>query len=213
GSHPSPVPHADIVTSTTHKTLRGPRGGLVLCRAKYAQAVDKAVFPGLQGGPLVHTIAAKAVAFKEAMSPAFREYGSRIAQNAARMAEGFKKAGFDVVSGGTDNHLFLLDLSSKGITGSDAEKSLDRAGITVNKNAVPYDKLPPAVTSGIRIGTPIVTTRGMGADEMDKIVSMMVQVLQNVGDAATEARIRSEVADLCRKFPFYEYLLSHSRIC
>ncbi|TAL17226.1 ribose 5-phosphate isomerase B [bacterium] len=213
GSHPSPVPHADIVTSTTHKTLRGPRGGLVLCRSAHAAAVDKAVFPGLQGGPLVHTIAAKAVAFREAMGSAFKEYGSRIVTNAQSLAENLKKAGFEVVSGGTDNHLFLLDLSGKGLTGDAAEKSLDRAGITVNKNAVPYDKLPPTVTSGIRIGTPIVTTRGMGVDEMDKIASLIIRVLENVGDAKTEAEVRGEVLDLCRKFPFYSHLMRAERIC
>jgi len=208
GSHPSPVPYADIVTTTTHKTLRGPRGGLILCKAKYAAAVDKAVFPGLQGGPLVHAVAAKAVAFREAMTEGFKKYAEMVVKNAARMAEGFKKAGYDVVSGGTDNHLFLLDLSSRGITGDAAEKSLDRAGITCNKNAVPYDKLPPTVTSGIRIGTPILTTRGMGEEEMDRVVELMIRVLENVGNAKVEASVREDVAALCRQFPFYAHFLA-----
>jgi glycine hydroxymethyltransferase len=208
GAHPNPVPFADIVTTTTHKTLRGPRGGMVLCKAKYAKAVDKAVFPGLQGGPLVHSIAAKAVAFREAMTPAFSGYAHRIVANAKRLSEMFIAAGYKVVSGGTDNHLFLLDLSDREITGSMAEQSLDRAGITVNKNAVPYDKRPPTVTSGIRIGTPIVTTRGMGPEEMEVIGRLMLRVLGKCGDAAVEAEVRREVGDLTRRFPFYSHLLN-----
>lgn len=203
GAHPNPVPYADIVTSTTHKTLRGPRGGLVLCRAEFAKAVDKAVFPGLQGGPLVHTIAAKAVAFGEAMKPEFSVYARRITENASAMAEAFKARGFPVVSGGTENHLFMLDLSGKDITGVEAEKALDRAGITVNKNSIPYDMKSPTVTSGIRIGTPIVTTRGMGTGEMVKIVELMISVLENPANEELALRVKAEVAALCARFPFY----------
>ncbi len=208
GVHPNPVPYADIVTTTTHKTLRGPRGGLVLCRAEHAEAVDKAVFPGLQGGPLMHAVAAKAVAFREADTDAFRAYARAVVDNACRMAGALAGRGHRVVSGGTDNHLFLLDLTESGVTGLDAEQSLDRAGITVNKNAIPYDTRGPFVTSGIRIGTPIVTTRGMGADEMDQIADAIARVLDRCGDPDTEASVREMVRELCGRFPFYSHLLA-----
>jgi glycine hydroxymethyltransferase len=207
GAHLNPVPYADIVTSTTHKTLRGPRGGLILCRRQYAEAVDKAVFPGLQGGPLVHAIAAKAVAFKEAGTPEFRDYAHRIVANAATLAGEFLSRGYSVVSGGTDNHLFLLDLTPKGLTGVDAERCLDRAGVTVNKNSIPFDTRGPVVTSGIRIGTPIVTTRGMGIAEMEEIGAAMARALDNCGDAKVEADVRELVRKLCERFPFYAHLI------
>jgi glycine hydroxymethyltransferase len=210
GAHANPTPYADIVTSTTHKTLRGPRGGMVLCKAAHAKAVDKAVFPGLQGGPLVHTIAAKAVAYGEAMKPSFGDYARRVVENAKRMSQRFMDRGFDVVSGGTDNHLFLLDLSAKNVTGVEAELSLDRAGITVNKNAIPYDTRSPTVTSGIRIGTPIVTTRGMGVGEVELLADLMIEVISSHGDAAVEERVRGEVARLCEGFPYYAQLIRSS---
>ncbi len=208
GAHPNPVPYADIVTTTTHKTLRGPRGGMVLCRAEHAEAVDKAVFPGLQGGPLMHAVAAKAVAFREADTDAFRAYARAVVDNARRMADALSGRGHRVVSGGTDNHLFLLDLTESGVTGLEAEQSLDRAGITVNKNAIPYDTRGPFVTSGIRIGTPIVTTRGMGVDEMDQIADAIARVLERCGDPHTEASVREVVRELCGRFPFYSHLLA-----
>ncbi|MDW7711018.1 MAG: ribose 5-phosphate isomerase B [Deferrisomatales bacterium] len=207
GAHPSPVPHADVVTSTTHKTLRGPRGGLVLCRKDHAAAVDKAVFPGLQGGPLINSVAAKAVAFREAHSEGFRAYARRIVDNAARLASSLQDLGYPVVSGGTDNHLFLLDLTGARVTGLDAERSLDRAGVSLNKNAIPYDTRSPFVTSGIRLGTPIVSTRGMGPAEMDQIAGAVARVLRNCGNEATENDVRGAVRDLCRRFPFYAHLL------
>ncbi|WP_461395063.1 serine hydroxymethyltransferase [Deferrisoma sp.] len=207
GAHPNPVPYADIVTSTTHKTLRGPRGGLVLCRAEHAEAVDKAVFPGLQGGPLMHQVAAKAVAFREAATPAFRDYAHQIVANARAMAEALDRRGYRIVSGGTDNHLFLVDLTPQDLTGLDAERCLDRAGITVNKNAIPYETRSPFVTSGIRIGTPIVTTRGMGLAEMEIIADAIARVLARCGDETTEAQVRGEMRDLCGRFPFYRHLL------
>src|SRR5713226_659543 len=206
--HPSPVPHADIVSTTTHKTLRGPRGGLVLCKAQFAKELDKLTFPGTQGGPLVHIIAAKAVCLKEAMEPGFREYQRRVVANAAALAGGMKKRGFRIVSGGTDNHLFLLDVGSRGITGRDAELALERAGMTVNKNAIPFDPLPPMKASGIRIGSPAVTTRGMGEVEMDRIAEWIAEILSHVGDAAIEQRARGEVAALAAKFPLYERRVS-----
>ncbi len=207
GAHPSPLPYADVVTTTTHKTLRGPRGGMVLCRREHAEAVDKAVFPGLQGGPLMHTVAAKAVAFREAATPAFRTYAAQVVANAARMAEALVARGYAVVSGGTDNHLFCLDLTAQGITGLDAERCLDRAGITVNKNAVPFDARSPFVTSGIRIGTPILTTRGMGAPEMDAVAGLIDRALSRCGDGGVEAEVREAAGALCRRFPFYARLL------
>ena len=203
GLHPSPVPYADFVTTTTHKTLRGPRAGMVMCKEEHAKAVDKIVFPGLQGGPLMHVIAAKAVAFKEALAPSFTAYQQRILDNARALADGLATRGYHVVSGGTDTHLFLLNLNSKGVTGKDAEAALDASGIIVNKNAVPYDERPPAVASGIRIGTPIVSTRGMGVTEMSQIVAWMDEVLQHPTKKRIQSRIRKEVKALCARFPVF----------
>lgn len=204
GVHPSPVPFADIVTSTTHKTLRGPRGGLILCRERYAKEVDKFNFPGTQGGPFMHCIAAKAVCFREAMSDEFKSYQEQTVANAARLAAAMIEKGFEVVSGGTDNHLFLVDLTSKGLTGKEAATALHKAGITVNKNTVPFDKQSPFVTSGIRIGTPALTTRGMREAEMDEVGAMMAEVLERIGDEETLEAVRRRVADLVRRFPLYE---------
>lgn len=203
GAYPSPVPHADVVTTTTHKTLRGPRGGLILCRAQHAKVVDKAVFPGTQGGPLEHVIAAKAVAFKEALDPSFKSYCSAVIANARTLAAALATHGFHIVSGGTDNHLMLVDLRSKGLTGKVAEEALDKAGITVNKNTVPKETQSPFVTSGIRIGTPAVTTRGMGEPEMHKIATLINTVLAAPTDAALQARVRADVAKLAAAFPLY----------
>jgi glycine hydroxymethyltransferase len=203
GVHPSPVPHADFVTSTTHKTLRGPRAGLILCRERYAKDLDRAVFPGVQGGPLMHIIAAKAVCFKEAMEPAFAEYQRQIVANAKRLAASITSHGFRLVSGGTDNHLMLVDVFSKGLTGKVAESALGRAGITVNKNAIPFDRNPPMVASGIRVGTPAVTTRGMGEREMELIGDLIVRVLHAPDDGPTLNAVKSEVERLCRRFPLY----------
>ena len=201
--HPSPVPHADFVTSTTHKTLRGPRAGVVLCRAQYAKDLDRSVFPGVQGGPLMHIIAAKAVCFKEAAEPEFAEYQRQIVKNAQRLASGLAAEGFRLVSGGTDNHLILLDVFSKGITGKVAEKALGEAGITVNKNAIPFDTNPPMVASGIRLGTSALTTRGMKEAEMDQIASFIARVLAAPEDARVHAAVKAEVEALCRTFPLY----------
>jgi len=203
GLHPSPVPHSDFVTTTTHKTLRGPRSGMVLCTERYAKDIDKAVFPGLQGGPLVHIIAAKAVCFKEAAEPAFAEYQKQIIANARRLSEALSSAGFRLVSGGTDNHLMLVDVFSKGITGKLAESALGKAGITVNKNAIPFDQNPPMVASGVRIGTPAVTTRGMREAEMDAIAGFITRALKTPEDDRALAMIRAEVEALCEKFPLY----------
>jgi glycine hydroxymethyltransferase len=203
GVHPSPVPHSDFVTSTTHKTLRGPRGGLVLCMAEFAKDLDRAVFPGVQGGPLMHVIAAKAVCFKEAAEPAFAEYQRQIVANAHRLAEVLVQHGYRLVSGGTDNHLMLVDVFSKGITGKVAEAALGKAGITVNKNAIPFDTNPPMVASGIRIGTPAVTTRGMGEAEMDQVGDLIVRALAHADDDEALAAVRHEVEALCLKFPLY----------
>ena len=203
GHYPSPVPHADIVTTTTHKTLRGPRGGLILARAEHAKAIDKAVFPGTQGGPLEHVIAAKAVALREALDPSFRDYCGRIVANAKALAAALIERGFKVVSGGTDNHLMLVDLRSRELTGKVAEKALDLAGITVNKNTVPRETQSPFVTSGIRIGTPAVTTRGMGAREMQTIAELIDRVLRAPEDAAAAAAVRDEVRELTARFPLY----------
>ena len=203
GVHPSPVPHSDFVTTTTHKTLRGPRGGLVLSRADFAKELDRALFPGAQGGPLMHVIAAKAVCLKEAMEPGFAEYQRQIVANAKRLAAGLATAGFRLVSGGTDNHLMLVDVFSKGITGKVAEASLGKAGITVNKNAIPFDRNPPMVASGIRIGTPAVTTRGMREPEMDRIAEFIARVLASPEDEGGQRMVREEVESLCRKFPLY----------
>ena len=208
GVHPSPVPHADFVTTTTHKTLRGPRAGLVLCRQRYAKDLDRSVFPGVQGGPLMHVIAAKAVCFKEAASAAFAVYQRQVAANARRLADSLASAGFRLVSGGTDNHLMLVDVFSKGVTGKVAEAALDKAGITVNKNAIPFDQNPPMVASGIRIGTPAVTTRGMREPEMDVIAEYIARVLAAPDDDGVLQAVKSEVKQLCRKFPLYPGLVA-----
>ncbi|MFQ5509178.1 MAG: serine hydroxymethyltransferase [Leptospirillia bacterium] len=201
GLHPSPSPHMDFVTTTTHKTLRGPRGGMVMCREEFARAIDKAVFPGMQGGPLMHVIAAKAVALKEAQGEGFRTYQAQVIENAVAMAEALIALGYNVVSGGTDNHLFLVDLSDKGITGKDAEAALEAGGICLNKNGVPFDTRSPFVTSGIRIGTPIITTRGMGAAESRDIANMIHRILERHDDPARIAEVRGEVSTLCARFP------------
>ena len=203
GVHPSPLPHSDIVTTTTHKTLRGPRGGLVLCRQDHAKSVNKALFPGVQGGPLMHIIAAKAVCFQEAARPAFRDYQQQTVKNAVRLGSALQDAGFRLVGGGTDNHLVLVDVFSQGITGHVAEKALGVAGITVNKNAIPFDENPPMVASGIRIGTPAVTTRGMAEPEMDLIASYITRVLAAPDNEQAHDVVRSEVKALCQKFPLY----------
>jgi glycine hydroxymethyltransferase len=203
GHHPNPVPYADVVTSTTHKTLRGPRGGLILAREEHAKAVDKQIFPGIQGGPLMHVIAAKAVAFGEALRPDFKDYSRRVIENARALGEALAERGYTLVSGGTDNHLLLVDLRSKGITGKDAEKTLDLAGVTVNKNTVPGETASPFVTSGIRIGTPALTTRGLGTAEMREIAALIDEALVGAGDEATPARVRGKVRELCDKFPLY----------
>jgi len=203
GAHPSPVPHAHIVTSTTHKTLRGPRSGVILSKAEFAQAIDKVVFPGMQGGPLVHIIAAKAVCFREAMQPEFRDYAKQVVANAKVLAETLAAEGFRVISGGTDTHLMLVDVFSKGMLGSEAEKALDQAGITVNKNAIPFDTNPPMKPSGIRIGTPALTTRGMKESEMRQIGRWISEALLGRTDGAVLARIRKQVLELCETFPLY----------
>ena len=203
GVHPSPVPQADFVTSTTHKTLRGPRGGLILCRERYAKDLGRAVFPGVQGGPLMHIIAAKAVCFAEAMEPAFVDYQRQVVANAQRLAESISSHGFRLVSGGTDNHLMLVDVFSKGLTGKVAEAALGKAGITVNKNAIPFDQNPPMVASGIRVGTPAVTTRGMREPEMDQIGDLIARALAVPDEDRALAVVKSEVERLCRKFPLY----------
>jgi glycine hydroxymethyltransferase len=203
GVHPSPVPHADIVSTTTHKTLRGPRAGMVLCKAAFAKELDKLTFPGTQGGPLVHTIGAKAVCLKEAMEPSFRDYQKQVVANCKALAASIAKAGFRIVTGGTDNHLFLIELHSRGLTGADAEKALDRAGITVNKNAIPFDPLPPMKAGGIRLGSPSITTRGMREAEMEQIGGWICEILAHIGDATIEQRVRKQVADLAARFPVY----------
>jgi glycine hydroxymethyltransferase len=203
GVHPSPVPHADFVSTTTHKTLRGPRGGLVMCRAQFAKELDKLTFPGIQGGPLMHIIAAKAVCLKEAMQPEFRVYQEQVVTNARALAQAMAKQGFRIVSGGTDNHLFLVDIQVRGLTGKDAQPALDRAGITVNKNAIPFDTLPPMTASGIRMGTPAITTRGMTEAEMEPIANWIAEVLMHMDDVATEQRVRVEVAKFTERFPLY----------
>ncbi len=203
GNHPSPVPYADFVTTTTHKTLRGPRAGLILCKEQYAKEIDRAVFPGIQGGPLVHIIAAKAVAFAEALSPAFKEYQTQIVRNARALAKEVADAGFRIVSGGTDNHLFMTDVFSKGITGKDGQNILEAANITVNKNTIPFDTQKPMVASGLRIGTPAVTTRGLREPEMKTMASLIARVLDSKGDPAVIAQVKKDVKELCDRFPIY----------
>jgi len=203
GLHPSPIPHAQFVTTTTHKTLRGPRGGMILCTSDWAQAIDKAIFPGTQGGPLMHIIAAKAVALKEALEPSFKTYQGQIVKNAKTLAGALIEKGYRLVSGGTDNHLMLVDLTPKGITGKAAEEALDKVGITVNKNTVPFDKRKPTVTSGIRIGTPTVTTRGMKEKEMEKIADLIDRTLTSMDDEEELKKIATEVKELTAAFPFY----------
>ena len=202
GLHPSPVPYADFVTTTTHKTLRGPRGGVIMCREEWGKAIDKAIFPGVQGGPLMHIIAAKAVAFKEALQPEFKDYQKQIVKNAAAMAEEFKARGVKMVSGGTDNHLILLNLTNKNMPGKELENLLDEVHITVNKNAVPFDTQKPFVTSGIRVGTPAVTSRGMKEPEAKKIASLISDVIEKRENAF--AQVKDEVAKLCKAFPLYK---------
>ncbi len=203
GLHMSPMPYADFVTTTTHKTLRGPRGGMILCKKKYAKKIDKIIFPGIQGGPLMHVIAAKAVSFKEALSPDFKEYSKRVVENAKVLGEALKERGIDIVSGGTDNHLLLLDLRSKGLTGKKLERALDDVGITTNKNTIPDDPESPFVTSGIRIGTPAMTTRGLGVEEMKEIANMIADTIENIGNEAALAGVSKRVKDLCNRFPLY----------
>ena len=207
GLHPSPIPHAEFVTTTTHKTLRGPRGGMIMCKADYAQVLNKQVFPGMQGGPLMHIIAAKAVAFQEALSPEFASYQRQIVVNAKALGEALQSHGFRLVSGGTDTHLLLVDLTGRGLSGKTAEAALDRAGITVNKNAIPFDREKPTVTSGIRIGTPAVTTRGMGEAEMTEIASLINDTLAAPMSEENLAKIRGRVERLTKKFPLYPELM------
>jgi glycine hydroxymethyltransferase len=202
GLHPSPVPHADFVTTTTHKTLRGPRGGMIMCKKEYAKAIDKIMFPGIQGGPLVHVIAAKAVALKEALSENFRDYQSRVIKNAQKLAQELMHKGFKIISGGTDNHMMLVDLTNKNITGKDAEDVLGKAKITVNKNVIPYDERPPTITSGIRLGTPCVTTRGMGEHEMTEIADIISSIIHNKDEKTVQA-LSKQVEILCERFPIY----------
>jgi glycine hydroxymethyltransferase len=203
GVYPSPVPHADVVTTTTHKTLRGPRGGMILCKAEHSKAVDKAMFPGTQGGPLEHVIAAKAVAFREALQPSFKAYSQQVVGNARALAAALSARGFQIVSGGTDNHLMLVDLRSRNLTGKVAEKSLDLAGITVNKNTVPRETQSPFVTSGIRIGTPAVTTRGMKEPEMQRIAELMDRVLSDAESTAVQGEVKALVRELTDRYPLY----------
>jgi len=203
GNHPSPVPYADFVTTTTHKTLRGPRAGLILCREKYAKDLDRAVFPGVQGGPLVHMIAAKAVAFAEAATPEFKEYQTQIVRNAKALAQAVAETGFRIVSGGTDNHMFMIDVYSKGITGKDGQNILEAANITVNKNTIPFDTQKPMIASGLRLGTPAVTTRGLREPEMKTMANLIARVLDSKGDPGVTAQVRREVKELCDRFPVY----------
>ena len=205
GLHPSPIPYADFVTSTTHKTMRGPRGAFILAKEAFTKLINKTTFPGIQGGPMMHTIAAKALAFKEALTESFKEYQKQVINNAKKLAEILKDAGYRLVSGGTDNHLFLVDLTDKGITGKDAEKALDAAGITVNKNAIPFDTQSPFITSGIRIGTPAVTTRGMKEKEMEIIGDFIIRVLKDVNDEKTIKQVKKEVRNFCAQFPLFAW--------
>ncbi|MFO7830608.1 MAG: serine hydroxymethyltransferase [Desulfuromonadaceae bacterium] len=207
GAHPSPIPHAEFVTTTTHKTLRGPRGGMILCRDEFAKKVNSKIFPGSQGGPLMHAIAAKAVAFREAQEDGFKTYAQQVVSNAKALAEGLLEQGFNLVSGGTDNHLVLVDLSNSDITGKMAEKVLEDAGITVNKNAVPFDTRSPFVTSGFRIGTPATTTRGLKEQQMKQVAEWIRRALDNMENAEALATIRAEVKELCQQFPLYAHRL------
>ena len=207
GVHPSPIPHCDFVTTTTHKTLRGPRSGIIMCKDQYAKDIDRSVFPGVQGGPLVHIMAAKAVAFKEALQPEFKTYQQQVVKNAQALCDGIAEAGFRVVSGGTDNHVFLVDVFSKGVGGKEAEKSLDAAHVTVNKNSIPFDTNPPMKPSGIRIGTPAVTTRGMQEAEMKEIAACIVEVLNAPEDENVRQQVSTRVKELTAKFPLYPNLL------
>jgi glycine hydroxymethyltransferase len=206
GLHPSPMPHCHYVTTTTHKTLRGPRGGMVMCKSELAKDIDRSVFPGIQGGPLMHVIAAKAVALTEAMRPEFHAYQAQVQKNAKRLAERVAARGFRIVSGGTDNHLFLMDVASRGLTGKVAESALERAGITVNKNTIPYDPNPPMVASGIRIGTPAITTRGMGEREMDRVGDLIADALAAGDNATATQAVGASVRELCGRFPLYDSL-------
>jgi len=210
GVHQSPVKHADFITTTTHKTLRGPRGGMIMCKEEFAKQIDKMVFPGTQGGPLMHAIAAKAVCFKEAMEPEFKEYQGQVVRNCKKMAEVLMKEEFDLVSGGTDNHLILVDLNNKNITGKDAEEALEEAGITLNKNTIPFETRSPFITSGIRIGTPAVTTRGMKEPEMEQVAGLIARVIGNMEDSKdgeeVRGEVKKEVRELCGRFPIYEGL-------
>jgi glycine hydroxymethyltransferase len=208
GVHPSPIPHAEFVTTTTHKTLRGPRGGMILCREEFAKKLNSNIFPGIQGGPLMHVIAAKAVALKEALTPEFRDYSRQVVRNAQALAEGLLQKGFKLVSGGTDNHLLLVDLSGSDLTGKVAEETLEKAGITVNKNAVPFDTRSPFVTSGFRIGTPATTTRGLKELEMGRVAGWIARALENIGAERELSAIRQEVKELCGRFPLYAHRLS-----
>jgi glycine hydroxymethyltransferase len=203
GLHPSPVPHCEFVTTTTHKTLRGPRGGLILCKEAWAKEIDKAVFPGVQGGPLMHVIAAKAVAFKEALAPEWKAYQRQLVANAAALAKALQGEGWRLVSGGTDNHLMLVDVFAKGITGKVAEKALDKAGITANKNTIPFDTNSPMVASGIRLGTPALTTRGMKEGDMAEVAKLVSRALHAVENEAELAEVKREVRKMCERFPLY----------
>ena len=211
GLHPSPIPHMDFVTTTTHKTLRGPRAGMIMCREQFAKEVDRAVFPTVQGGPLMHIVAAKAVCFKEAMEASFKEYQAQVIRNAKTLARVVGQSGFRVVSGGTDNHLMLVDVFVRGITGTQAEKALESSGITVNKNAIPFDTQPPMKASGIRIGTPAMTTRGMKEPEMEQIGTLIAEVLADAENDSVRERVRERVRALCERFPIYENRLVRSR--
>jgi glycine hydroxymethyltransferase len=211
-AHPSPVPHAHVVTTTTHKTLRGPRSGLILCKQEFAAAVDRSVFPGQQGGPLMHIVAAKAVAFKEALDPQFAGYARQVVDNAKVLADALAAEGYRIISGGTDTHLMLVDVFQKGILGSEAEHALGEAGITVNKNAIPYDTNPPMKPSGIRIGTPALTTRGMKEPEMGVIAGWIAQALDRRGDVGALKKIRSDVRELAERFPLYAWLRETSSV-
>ena len=207
GLHPSPIPHCHFVTTTTHKTLRGPRGGMVMCKEEFAKDLDRSVFPGIQGGPLMHIIAAKAVSFKEALTEEFKDYQRQIVANAKRLAERLIERGFRIVSGGTDNHVFLLDVAAAGLTGKVAEKALEAAGITVNKNTIPYDPNPPLVASGIRIGAPALTTRNMREPEMEQVADFIAEVLRAHEDAEVHRKVREQVRQLCERFPLYDPLM------